>query len=50
MIGRFFVGIILAILIAIGFLVIWLIFFVFTFYIRQMKLVGAMRAAVRNNL
>lgn len=48
--GRFFVGIVLAIILAIVFLTIWLIIFIFAFYLRQMKLISAMRRAVQNKL
>ena len=48
--GRFFVGIVLAIILAIIFLTIWLIIFIFAFYLRQMKLISAMRRAIQNKL
>lgn len=48
--GRYFVGVFVAIFIAIGAMTIWFIFFIFTFYLRQLKLVSAMRLAVQNKL
>jgi hypothetical protein len=48
--GRYFVGVVLAIILAIAFMSIWFILFIFTFYIRQLKLVSAMRQAVQNKL
>ena len=50
MFGRYFVGVFLAIMLAIGFMTIWFVLFIFTFYLRQLKLVGAMRLAVQNKL
>ncbi len=49
-VGRLFLGVILAIFVAIGAMVGWFIAFVFTFYVRQLKLVSAMRAAVQNRM
>ena len=48
--GRLFVGLILAIIIAIGSAIIWFIIFVFVFFLRQLKLLSAMRRAVQNRL
>lgn len=48
--GRLFVGLVLAIIIAIGSSIIWLIIFVFVFYLRQLKLLSAMRRAVQNKM
>ncbi|MCI0682424.1 MAG: hypothetical protein L0Y71_09985 [Gemmataceae bacterium] len=50
-IGRFFgLPLIAIIILTIVFLTIWLIIFVFAFYLRQMKLISAMRRAVQNKL
>lgn len=51
MIGRFFgFPLVVIIIMTIVFLTIWLIIFVFAFYLRQMKLISAMRRAVQNKL
>jgi hypothetical protein len=50
-IGRFFgLPLVAIIILTIVFLTIWLIIFVFAFYLRQMKLISAMRRAVQNKM